>query len=171
MATYDNIPLSWNDPLFNGVTNSGSVTLKNGGTLSYKSITDTGSMASVVGQGSFTLDHVRIDSREGVRIGGDGDITISNSYLESTGQGNDHADTIQAYSPGSTGNVTITNTTIVAHNTAANAGIFIADDYQWNSHFEQCGVPRWSGWLEYSRGCGRYLRIPQRRVFCGTIYV
>ena len=56
MATYDNIPLSWNDASFSGVTNSGSVTLKNGGTLSYKSITDTGNMASVVGQGSFTLD-------------------------------------------------------------------------------------------------------------------
>ncbi len=122
-------PLSWNDASFSGATNSGSVTLKNGGTLSYKSITDTGNMASVVGQGSFTLDHVRIDSREAVRIGGSGDITISNSYLESTGQGDDHADTIQAYSPGGTGNVTITNTTIVAHNTAANAGFFIADDY------------------------------------------
>src|SRR5688572_30836876 len=121
MAT---IPLSWNDASFSGATNSGSVTLKNGATLSYKSITDTGNMASVVGQGSFTLDHVRIDSREAVRIGGSGDITISNSYLESTGQGDDHADTIQAYSPGGTGNVTITNTTIVAHNTAANAGFF-----------------------------------------------
>ena len=36
MAT---IPLSWNDPLLSGVTNSGSVTLQDGGTLSYKSIT------------------------------------------------------------------------------------------------------------------------------------
>ena len=85
MATYDNIPLTWNDPLLSGATNSGSVTLQNGGTLSYKSITDTGAAASVVGRGSFTLDHVRIDSREGVRIGGSGDINISNSYLESTG--------------------------------------------------------------------------------------
>ena len=65
------IPLSWNDPMFSGVTNSGSVTLKNGGTLSYKSIIATpANLASVVGSGSFTLDHVRIDSREGVRIGG-----------------------------------------------------------------------------------------------------
>jgi hypothetical protein len=129
MATYDNIPLSWNDPSLSGATNSGSVTLQNGGTLSSKSITDTGHTASVVGRGSFTLDHVRIDSREGVRIGGSGDINISNSYLEATGQGSDHADTIQAYAPGGTGNVTVTNTTIVAHNTAATAGFFVADDY------------------------------------------
>ena len=35
------IPLSWNDPMFNGVTNSGSTSVKNGGTLSYKSFTST----------------------------------------------------------------------------------------------------------------------------------
>jgi hypothetical protein len=129
MATYDNIPLTWNDPLLNGATNSGAVTLQNGGTLSYKSITADGSSASVYGNGSFNLDHVRIDSSEAVRIGGSGNITISNSYLEATGSGSDHADVIQAYAPGGTGDVTITNTTIVAHNTAATAGMFIADDY------------------------------------------
>lgn len=122
-------PLSWNDPIFNGVANSGSITVKNGGSVSYKSITDTGSTASIVGQGSFSLDHVRIDSREGVRIGGDGDIAINNSYIETTGVGSDHADGIQAYSPGSSGNLTITNSTIVSHNNAATAGLFIADNY------------------------------------------
>ncbi|RYH20610.1 MAG: hypothetical protein EON54_26210, partial [Alcaligenaceae bacterium] len=123
------IPLSWNDPIFSGVTNSGSVTVKNGGTVSNKSITDTGSTASIVGTGSFTLDHVRIDSSEGVRIGGGGNIVINNSYIETTGTGNDHADGIQAYSPGSTGNLTVTNTAIVSHNQAATAGMFIADNY------------------------------------------
>lgn len=122
-------PLSWSDPIFNGVTDSASITVKDGGSVSYKSITDTGSTASIVGQGSFTLDHVRIDSREGVRIGGDGDIVINNSYIETTGEGSDHADGIQAYSPGSSGNLTITNTTIVSHNNAATAGLFIADNY------------------------------------------
>ena len=57
MAT---IPLSWNDPLFNGVTDSGWVALPNGGSLSNKSITQTGPTASVVGYGSFTLNDVRI---------------------------------------------------------------------------------------------------------------
>ena len=123
------IPLSWNDPMFSGVTSSNAVTLKNGATLSDKSITDTGNIASVVGQGSFTVDQVRIDSREGVRLGGDGNIVINNSYIETTGTGADHADGIQAYSPGSSGNLTITNTSIVSHNSAANAGLFIADNY------------------------------------------
>ncbi|WP_416193595.1 Ig-like domain-containing protein [Nitrobacter sp. TKz-YC01] len=123
------IPLSWNDPMFSGVTSSGSVTLKDGGTVSNKSITDSGSVASVVGNGSFTVDGVRINSAEGVRIGGSGDIVINNSYIETTGKPGDHADGIQAYAPGSTGNVTITNTTIVSHNSNATAGMFIADDY------------------------------------------
>ena len=127
MAT---IPLSWNDPLFSGVTNSGSVTLRNGGTLSNTSITDSGLIASVVlDDGSTTLDHVRINSEEGVRIGGSGNITISNSYIETTGLAGDHADGIQAYDPGGTGNVTITNTTIVSHDSNATSGMFIADGY------------------------------------------
>jgi hypothetical protein len=123
------IPLSWNDPLFNGVTDPGSTWLQDGGTLSYASVTDMRGDAAVGGSGSFTLDHVRIEAREGVRIAGGGDITISNSYIETTGQGTDHADGIQAYAPGSTGNVTIKNSTIVSHDTAATAGMFIADDY------------------------------------------
>lgn len=123
------IPLSWNDPMFNSTSSSSSVTLQNGGTLSNKSITDTGSTASVVGTGAFTLDGIRINSEEGVRIGGSGNVNISNSYIETTGVGSDHADGIQAYAPGSTGNVTITNTAIVSHNTAATSGMFIADGY------------------------------------------
>ena len=131
------IPLSWNDPMFSGVTNSGSTSVKNGGTLSYKSFTNlTTGDAVVGGTGSFTLDHIRIDAREGVRIGGSGDITISNSYIETTGQGADHADGIQAYAPGSTGNVTITNTMIVSHSTAATAGMFIADGYSGTFTFD-----------------------------------
>ena len=130
------IPLSWNDSIFSGATNSRSVTLANGGALSNTSITDTGHTASVVGRGSFTLDGVRISSAEGVRIGGSGDIVINNSYIETKGNAGDHADGIQAYSPGSTGNVTITNTTIVSHNSNATAGMFIADDYSGTFTFD-----------------------------------
>ena len=71
-----------------------------------------------------------------MRIGGSGDITISNSYIETTGQGSDHADGIQAYAPGSTGNVTVTNTMIVSHSTAATAGMFIADGYSGTFTFD-----------------------------------
>ena len=127
MATY--IPLSWNDPLFSDNVNSGSVTVPKGGTLSDVSITQTGSIASVVLAGGATLDDIRISSREGVRIGGSGNITINDAWIEATGQSGDHADSIQAYAPGSSGIVTITNTAIVAHDNNATAGMFIADGY------------------------------------------
>src|ERR1700722_1494479 len=126
MAT---IPLSWNDPLFSGVTTSNSVEIKNGGTLSNYSTTDNGDIASVLLDGSATLNDVRISSREGVRIGGGGDINISNSYIETTGLSGYHADGIQAYDPGGHGNITITNTTIVSHDDNATAGVWIADQY------------------------------------------
>jgi hypothetical protein len=123
------IPLSWNDPIFSNVTTSSSIRVANGGTVSNKSITDTGDTASIVGLGSFTLDQVRINSQEGVRIAGDGNMLINNSYIETTGIGADHADGIQAYDPGGKGNVTITNSTIVSHNSSATAGMFFADNY------------------------------------------
>ena len=126
MAT---IPLSWSDPLFSDNVNSGSVTVPNGGTLSNVSITQTGSIASVLLAGGATLDDIRISSREGVRIGGSGNITINDAYIEATGQPGDHADSIQAYAPGASGTVTITNTEIVAHSGNATAGMFVADGY------------------------------------------
>ena len=126
MAT---IPLSWSDPLFSDNVNSGSVTVPNGGALSNVSITQTGSIASVVLAGGATLDDIRISSREGVRIGGSGNITINDAYIEATGQPGDHADSIQAYAPGDSGTVTITNTEIVAHSGNATAGMFVADAY------------------------------------------
>jgi len=122
-------PLSWNDPMFSGVTTSNSVWLPNGGTISNKSITDTGDTASVGGGGSFTIDDVRISSQEGVRIGGSGTVNINDSYIETTGLAGDHSDGIQAYAPGGKGNVTITNSMIVSHNHDATAGMFIADQY------------------------------------------
>ena len=126
MAT---IPLSWSDPLFADNVNSGSVTIPNGGTLSNVSITETGQTASIVLLGGATLDDIRISSREGVRIGGSGNVTINDAYIEATGQPTDHADSIQAYAPGASGTVTITNTEIVAHSGNATAGMFVADGY------------------------------------------
>jgi hypothetical protein len=57
------IPLSWSDSLFSDNVNSGSVTVPKGGTLSNVSITQTGSIASVVLAGGATLDDIRISSR------------------------------------------------------------------------------------------------------------
>jgi Bacterial Ig-like domain/RTX calcium-binding nonapeptide repeat (4 copies) len=123
------IPLSWNDPMFSNVTNSGPVVVKNGGTVSNKSISDNSDAISIVSGGSFTVDTVRVDSREAVRVGGPGDININNSYLETTGLSGDHADGIQAYSPNSRGNINITNSAIVSHNQNATAGLWVADNY------------------------------------------
>ena len=108
---------------------SGAVTLSNGGSISNKSITATGPQASVQCNGACTITNVRISSREGVRIGGSGNVTIEKSWIEATGQSGDHADSIQAYAPGSKGTVTIKNSTIVAHNNDATAGLFVADNY------------------------------------------
>src|ERR1700681_2099854 len=110
------IPLTWNDPLFSGLTNSNPVEIQDGGTLSNYSSTDDGGIATVLLDGSATLNDVRINSNEGVRIGGSGNITINNSFIETTGLPGDHADGVQAYSPGGSGNVTVTNTTIVTNN-------------------------------------------------------
>jgi hypothetical protein len=123
------IPLTWNDPSFSGLTDSGAVEVQDGGTLSDYSSTADGPIATVLLDGSATLNEVRINSDEGVRIGGSGNITISNSYIETTGLAGDHADGIQAYAPGGSGNVTITNTTIVSHDQNATSGMFIADQY------------------------------------------
>ena len=97
------IPLTWNDPLFSGLTNSSSVVIQDGGTLSNYSSTTDGPLATVQFDGSATLNNVRINSDEGVRIGGSGNITISNSYIETTGLPGDHADGIQAYAPAAPG--------------------------------------------------------------------
>ena len=108
--------------MFAGVVNSGAVTLSNGGSLSYKSITVDGPAASIMCNGAAAIDHVRVNSSECVRVGGSGLVSISNCYMEATGSGADHADVIQAYAPGIRGTIRLRDTSIVAHNTAATAG-------------------------------------------------
>jgi hypothetical protein len=133
MAT---IPLSWNDPLFSGLTNSSATVVQNGGSLSNFSTTDSGSIASVLLDGSATLNDIRINSEEAIRIGASGNVTINNSYLQTAGVGSDHADTIQTFvGGGGHGNVTITNSTIAASLSSQNSGMFVADGYYGNFTF------------------------------------
>jgi hypothetical protein len=122
------IPLTWDDQSFSDNSNSNSVTVAKGATVANKSITDTGHTASIISQGG-TIDTCRVNSREGVRVASGGTHTIVDSYLEAKGTGDDHADTIQAYAPGSRGTIAVSNTSIVAHTTAATAGLFVADDW------------------------------------------
>ncbi len=123
------IPLSYNDARFRGNAASDPVTIAAGGTLGNKSITLTGNIASIVTRDGAIIQTCRVNSRECVRIGGSGSFQIDNCYLEALGVGSDHADVIQAYSPGSRGTLRVSNTAIVTHGVAANVGLFIADNW------------------------------------------
>jgi hypothetical protein len=124
------IPMSFDDALFTGMTESASrVTLQSGEDLSRYSIVEASGEPSITCLGNNELAYCRVDSRECIRIT-DNDLLIQYCYLESTGTGDDHADTLQAYSPGARGGtVTLKNTHVRAHTTAATAGLFIADNW------------------------------------------
>lgn len=123
------IPLSYNDARFSRNVASNAVAIAAGRTLSNKSITETGGIASIVMGNGGTIQTCRVNSAECVRIGGSGSFVIDNCYLEALGAGSDHADVIQAYSPGSRGTLRVSNTAIVTHSVAANVGLFIADNW------------------------------------------
>ncbi len=142
-VTPTTIPLSYNDSRFSGNATASSTRIANGGTLSNKSITDTGNTASIVTGDGATIKNCRVNSRESVRIGGSGTFTIDGCWLEAKGSGDDHADVIQAYSPGSKGALKVRNTTIRAYNQAATAGLFIADN--WTGTIDLENVIFWGG--------------------------
>jgi hypothetical protein len=143
----DTVPLSYDDARFSGNAASNAVTIAGGGTLNNKSITQTGSIASIVTREGATIQTCRVNSRECVRIGGSGSFLIDNCYLEALGVGADHADVIQAYSPGSRGTLRVSNTAIVTHNVAANVGLFIADN--WTGTIELENVAFIGGGVNY----------------------
>lgn len=126
----DGPPLSFDDVRFaNIASRTTPISIANGGSLTGMSIVEGSGDPTIVCQGSCTLTGVRVDSRECIRAV-KGNLVISDSYLEATGDGDDHADVIQAYGPGNNGTLTLRNTSIVAHNTAATAGIFVADSWK-----------------------------------------
>lgn len=128
------IPLTFDDPRFAG--NAVASPFSGSGLLSNKTIVTTGNTASIVQVGGqLTVDTCRVGkpSREGVRV--TSKIIINNSYLECLGQGQDHADTIQAYSPGQIGGlIKLTDTAVVANMVAVTAGMFVAD--KWGGNVE-----------------------------------
>jgi hypothetical protein len=124
------IPITFNDPMFTGMTeNPARVFLSSGQALTRRSIQEQSGNPTITHSGPNTISFCRVNSRECVRIN-QGNLTIDSCYFESTGVEPDHADTLQAYSPGARGGtVTITNSHIRAHNTAATAGYFTADNW------------------------------------------
>ena len=129
LACWGDIPLGYDDARFSGNAVSNALKLSPNGAVSNKSITETGNTASIVTGDGASIKNCRVNSRECVRIGGSGAFLIDNCYLEALGVGEDHADVIQAYSPGSRGTLKVYNTAIVTHGVAANVGLFIADNW------------------------------------------
>jgi len=137
------IPLSWDDPRFNQSITRGTTTMSKGQNYSNKSWEESSGNPTVTCNGNNVLDTCRIKSREAVRIGGSGTFDYQNCYFEAQGQGADHADTIQAYSPGSRGTLVMRNTCVRAYNQAATAGLFIADN--WTGTVDLQDVVFWGG--------------------------
>jgi hypothetical protein len=139
------IPLSFNDPAFTGMTDSGRIFIPNNGTVSHLSIVDNSGHAviSTYGGGNATIDTCRIVAREGIRVGASGIVRIDNCWLEARGISGDHADVIQAYAPGSIGTIHVTNSTLRAYNSNATAGLWVADNWAGTVRLEN--VVFWGG--------------------------
>ena len=126
-TTTNTIPMSFNDPMFTGMTEKTStMSLSNGQNLNKVSIKENSGNPTITSHGNNRITTCRVQSRECVRITS-GVLTIENTYLEAHGSGDDHADVLQAYSPHSTGTVTLRNVHVRAFNEAATAGYFSAD--------------------------------------------
>lgn len=138
-------PFSFTDPVFTGMTSfTDTATLPDGAVSDHESYVESSGEPTLLCEGSATLRYVRVASRECVRLV-KGAVSFDWCYLESAGLDSeeDHADTIQVYSPGDVGTWTLRNTTVRAHNEAATAGFFIADEHE--SHVICHTVLFWGG--------------------------
>jgi hypothetical protein len=140
-TTAVDIPLTFNDPMFTGMTElTATVGLTSGQTLSHTSIIEQSGGSTIFAPGANTISYCRVSSRECVRIT-DGVLNIDHCYFEAFGIDDDHADVLQAYSPGTRGAaVTIKNSYIRAGTVAATAGMFVADNWGGSITFEDVVV-------------------------------
>jgi hypothetical protein len=123
-------PLSFDDPYFNGVTEfTSAIKLQNNESFSNSSIVESSGNPSLTCLGACTINRVRIESREGIRVAGNGTVAVTNSVMDTTGIPNDHADGLQAYAPGSVGTIALSNVTFVTHTSLTHTGMFIADNW------------------------------------------
>ncbi|MCK1709645.1 MULTISPECIES: hypothetical protein [unclassified Bradyrhizobium] len=129
------VPLSFNDPMYANVKNGTSgIILPPDASGTDLSIVENSGDSTVVCKGSCNLTRVRIRSREGVRCIS-GDINMSWVYIEATGVEGDHADGVQCYAPGSTGTVTVKNSTFKMAGVTT-AGYFSSDGWRGSHVFE-----------------------------------
>jgi hypothetical protein len=136
------IPMSYNDPIFASTTpGTNGQTLSSGASLVDKSFpTSNAGNASIVCLGANTLQRCRFGApgtpvREGPRVAGGGTLLFDQCYIDVDGVGDDHADGIQAFSPGNTGTIFLNNTFIRAYRAgegpggSGSVGTFIADNW------------------------------------------
>ena len=129
------VPLKFNDPVYASTTSGASrITLSSGSSRTDLSIVESSGEPTITCTGSCSLTRVRVQSREGVRCVS-GTISLTWVYIEVTGVGSDHADGLQCYAPGSTGTVTVKNSTFKMAG-ATTAGYFSADDWRGSHVFE-----------------------------------
>jgi hypothetical protein len=123
------VPLSFNDPVYANITSGTSrITLAPGSSRTELSIVENSGEPTITCIGSCSLTRVRIQSREGVRCVS-GNINLTWVYIAATGVGNDHADGLQCYAPGSTGTVTVKNSTFKMAG-ATTAGYWSSDNWR-----------------------------------------
>ncbi len=134
-------PFAFDDAqFFANVSAGGPLSLACGANVSDRSITTAQGDAVIFNaceSGTTSITRVRLGGgpnggvREGYRCAGSGTMNITSSWLEAQGQGDDHADIIQCYDPDNspTATMNLAHTTIRGYNTAATAGVFVADSY------------------------------------------
>lgn len=123
------VPLSFNDPVYSDVTSGTSgFSLPPDSSRTDLSIIENSGDPTITCLGSCSLTRVRIQSREGVRCMS-GNINLTWVYIAATGVDDDHADGLQCYAPGSTGAVTVKNSTFKMAG-VTNAGYWSADNWR-----------------------------------------
>lgn len=129
------VPLSFDDPVYAHVTSGTSrINLRPDSSRTDLSIIENSGDPTISCYGSCNLTRVRIRSREGVRCVA-GNINLTWVYIEATGINDDHADGLQCYAPGSTGTVTVKNSTFKMAGITT-AGYWSADDWRGSHVFE-----------------------------------
>jgi hypothetical protein len=129
------VPLSFDDSVYANVTSGTSrIKLSSGSSRTDLSIVENSGEPTITCNGSCSLTRVRIQSREGVRCVS-GSINLTWVYIAATGIGSDHADGLQCYAPGSTGTVTVKNSTFKMAGVTT-AGYFASDDWRGSHVFE-----------------------------------
>lgn len=132
------IPMSFNSPVFTNMRElTAAVALPNGQNLSNRSIVDDDvATAAIICNGNNILDKCRVLANEAVRLTV-GTVIMNQCYFEAEATNPEaHADTIQTYLPGGSGDFTLQNSYIKAYLTFATANWFTADDWSGTIRFD-----------------------------------